>query len=76
LLHALTRLGLDAASCVYVGDAERDVAAARAAGMASLVARYGYIGSDVLPESWEPDGFIDSLPAVLDWLPKRDASVT
>lgn len=76
LLHAVTQLGLDAAGCVYVGDAERDVAAARAAGMASLVARYGYIGSDVLPESWEPDGFIDSLPAVLDWLPKRDASVT
>jgi len=76
LLHALTRLGLDAAGCVYVGDAERDVAAARAAGMPSLVARYGYIGSDVLPESWKPDGFIDSLPAVLEWLPTGDASTT
>jgi phosphoglycolate phosphatase len=69
LLHAVARLGLDAGGCVYVGDAERDVAAARAAGMASLVARYGYIASDVMPESWKPDGFIDSLPAVLDWLP-------
>ena len=74
LLHAVTQLGLDAAGCVYVGDAERDVAAARAAGMASLVARYGYIASDVLPESWKADGFIDSLPAVLDWLPTRDVS--
>jgi len=74
LLHAVTQLGLDAAGCVYVGDAERDVAAARAAGMASLVARYGYIASDVLPQSWKADGFIDSLPAVLDWLPTRDVS--
>jgi len=76
LLHAVARLGLDAAGCVYVGDAERDVAAARAAGMASLVARYGYIASDVMPESWKADGFIDSLPAVLDWLPTRDAATT
>jgi phosphoglycolate phosphatase len=76
LLHAAARLGLDAGNCVYVGDAERDVAAARAAGMASLVARYGYIASDVVPESWNPDGFIDSLPAVLDWLPTRDAATT
>ena len=76
LLHAAARLGLDAASCLYVGDAERDVAAARAAGMAALVARYGYIASDVMPESWNPDGFIDSLSAVLDWLPTRDAATT
>jgi len=76
LLHAVARLGLDAAACVYVGDAERDVAAARAAGMASLVASYGYIASDVLPESWQADGSIDSLPAVLDWLPTREGSAT
>jgi len=69
LLHAVTQLGLGAADCVYVGDAERDVAAARAAGMAALVARYGYIGPDVTPEAWGADGFIASLPAVLDWLP-------
>ena len=69
LLHAATGLGIEAASCVYVGDAERDVAAARAAGMAALVARYGYIAAEIAPESWAPDGLIDSLPAVLDWLP-------
>ena len=69
LLHAVSKLGLGAAECVYVGDAERDVAAARAAGMAALVARYGYIGPDITPEAWRPDGFIASLAAVLDWLP-------
>jgi phosphoglycolate phosphatase len=69
LLHAAAALGIEASACVYVGDAERDVLAARAARMASLVARYGYIAPEVQPESWEPDGFIDSLLAVLDWLP-------
>jgi phosphoglycolate phosphatase len=69
LLHASTELGVDAASCVYVGDAERDVLAARAAAMKSIVASYGYIHLDARPESWAPDGFISSLPALLDWLP-------
>jgi N-acetyl-D-muramate 6-phosphate phosphatase len=69
LLHAATRLGIEATRCVYVGDAERDVVAARAAGMAALVASYGYIGPDVAPESWAADGLIDSLPALLEWLP-------
>jgi phosphoglycolate phosphatase len=69
LLHAAGKLGVDAASCVYVGDAERDVVAARAAGMSSLVATYGYIASEVALDSWATDGYIDSLPALLDWLP-------
>ena len=69
LLHAAAQLGVGAADCVYVGDAERDVAAARAAGMVALVARYGYIRGDIAPEAWRPDGLIDSLPALLDWLP-------
>jgi N-acetyl-D-muramate 6-phosphate phosphatase len=74
LLHAALSLGLAAEACVYVGDAERDIVAARAAGMASLVASYGYVGPDAAPESWGPDGFIASLPALLDWLPTNDAA--
>jgi N-acetyl-D-muramate 6-phosphate phosphatase len=71
LLHAATEIGIAATSCVYVGDAPRDVAAARAAGMAALVASYGYIAREIDPSSWAPDGLIDSLPALLDWLPKK-----
>jgi phosphoglycolate phosphatase len=56
---------------VYVGDAQRDVLAARAAGMAALVASYGYIAPEIAPVSWAPDGLIDSLPGVLDWLPAK-----
>ena len=37
----------------------------------SLKANYfgRYIAAEIAPESWAPDGLIDSLPAVLDWLP-------
>ncbi len=69
LLHAAAKLGIAPERCVYVGDAPRDVAAARAAGMAALVASYGYIAPEIAPLSWAPDGLIDSLTAVLDWLP-------
>jgi 2-phosphoglycolate phosphatase len=71
LLHAAAQLGIAPAACVYVGDAQRDVAAARAAGMTALVARYGYIAADIAPESWGPDGCIASLTALLAWLPDR-----
>jgi 2-phosphoglycolate phosphatase len=71
LLHAAAHLGIAPAACVYVGDAPRDVAGARAAGMAALVARYGYIAADIAPETWGPDGCIDSLSALLAWLPDR-----
>ena len=69
LLHAAAALQIAPIDCVYVGDAERDVIAARAAAMKSIVASYGYIHADAHPESWAPDGFIASLGALVDWLP-------
>src|SRR5213080_4857444 len=46
LRAASEALGVDAAQCVYVGDAERDIVAGRAAGMKTLIASYGYLGDD------------------------------
>ena len=42
LLHAARLLDTTADQCVYVGDDERDILAARAAGMASVAALWGY----------------------------------
>jgi phosphoglycolate phosphatase len=69
LLAAATGLGVLPSRCVYVGDAERDVAAGMAAGMRTIVARYGYIDADEDPESWPADGTIDGPGALLAWLP-------
>jgi len=71
LLAAAKALGVDPAQCVYVGDAERDVTAGIAAGMKTLVARYGYFAPDEEPARWPADGAIESLMALLDWLPAR-----
>ena len=68
LTEAAERLGVDPARCVYVGDARRDVEAGNAAGMRTLVARWGYIEPDEAPETWPADGILDAPVALLDWL--------
>jgi len=68
LLLAASQLSIPAPDCLYVGDAERDVQSARAAGMPVLVARYGYLGPDDDPHLWQPDALIDDPQQILDWL--------
>ena len=68
LLLAASQLSLPPQACLYVGDAERDVQSAHAAGMPVLVARYGYLGPADDPDSWGPDAHIDAPLQILDWL--------
>jgi len=68
LLLAASQLSLPPETCLYVGDAERDVQSARAAGMPVLVARYGYLGPEDDPDSWLPDAHIDTPLQIIDWL--------
>lgn len=69
LVAAAAALGVDPARCLYVGDAERDVIAGLAAGMQTLVARYGYIEPRDRPETWRAHGHIASPRELLAWLP-------
>jgi 2-phosphoglycolate phosphatase len=68
MLLACARAGSRPEQCLYVGDAERDIQAGRAAGMKTLVALFGYIGSHEAPQSWGADGMIRTPAEVLDWL--------
>jgi len=68
LLHACALLGLDPARCWYVGDDARDILAGRAAGMATLAAGWGYLGTESHPREWGADGLAEHPLAVLDWL--------
>jgi phosphoglycolate phosphatase len=69
LLAGAAALAILPEQCVYVGDAERDIIAGRAACMHTLFAAYGYVGADETPSAWNADGDLDSLPELLDWLP-------
>ncbi len=71
LIHAAAQLGIAPVRCVYVGDAERDVIAGVAAGMPTIIARYGYIEPQDAPEDWPASGSIDTPGALLRWLPQH-----
>lgn len=60
LLLACNEIGVGASDCIYVGDAERDVQAAKAAGMKSVVALFGYIAEVDKPTEWGADLLINS----------------
>ena len=68
LLHAAEAMGLKPAECVYVGDAERDMQAAQAAGMFALVAGFGYLGEDDRADPWFSHGWLDTPLDLLEWL--------
>ncbi len=68
LLHAAQLIGLQPQDCLYVGDAERDIQAARAAGMSSLVALWGYIAHTDQPHAWQADGMINQPEQLHEWL--------
>ena len=67
LLEAARRIGVAPVHCVYVGDDKRDIDAARAAGMHSLAAAYGYLGVHDI-SSWGADAVLQQPQDLIDWL--------
>ena len=68
LLHAAKLAGVTPGECIYVGDAERDVQAAHAAGMVALVANYGYLRADEDSSVWGGDAYLEQALDLLGWL--------
>jgi len=68
LLHAARQLGVAPSASAYVGDAERDILAARSAGMRAVVACFGYIGPEEVPHAWPADAWVHSPHEIYDWL--------
>ncbi len=60
LLEAARQLRLEPVRCIYVGDDERDVAAGLAAGMGTVAATYGYLGSNADTLLWGAHAHIHS----------------
>jgi len=68
LHEAMRQIGVRPDQCVYVGDDERDMVAGRAAGMATVAARYGYLGAGAVVERWPADAVINSPAELLNIL--------
>lgn len=65
LLEAARQVGVKPIECVYVGDDVRDVLAGKAAGMGTVAATYGYLGTTDVKD-WGADSHIQ---APLELLP-------
>lgn len=68
ILHACRLLDVAPGQCLYIGDAERDIQAAHAAGMPALAAAYGYLQEHEDPAEWQPDGIIHAPSGLLTWI--------
>jgi 2-phosphoglycolate phosphatase len=66
LQHAAQALYVDPCDCAYVGDDERDILAARAADMPSVVALWGYRTDEDDPSKWGGDVMVESPHDLLD----------
>ncbi len=64
LLAACRQLSMAPAECIYVGDDERDVLAARAADMTSIAVAYGYLNGGQ-PATWGADAVVERPEDVL-----------
>ncbi|WP_218813822.1 phosphoglycolate phosphatase [Rickettsiella endosymbiont of Dermanyssus gallinae] len=68
LLHACECVKSTPKNCVYIGDAKRDIDAANAAGMHSLIALYGYIPNKNELKSWNASAMLNTPLELIDWL--------
>jgi len=68
LLYACEQAGSQGFECVYVGDAERDIVAGHKAGMQTIVALFGYIGTEDRPDTWGADVLLESPQEIREWL--------
>ncbi len=75
LLEAARRVYTAARRCVYVGDDQRDIVAARAAGMYAVAAAYGYLGNERPPTEWGADLVLDTPLDLLKFLANTPVSV-
>ncbi len=66
--HACKMTNSEPAHTLYVGDAQRDIDAGRAAGMHTLIAQYGYINADEDPSQWQADGMVAHPNEIITWI--------
>jgi len=68
IYYGCKQANLKPSECIYVGDAERDIAAGKAAGMQTVAALFGYIQTHDVPDEWEADYYINHPSEILSLL--------
>jgi len=74
LLHAAQLIDVEPVNTMYVGDANRDIKAGRAAGMMTVAAAYGFIVPGDDPSGWQADYCIDEPTELLGLINRHAGS--
>jgi phosphoglycolate phosphatase len=68
ILHACEATDTAPRECLFIGDAERDIIAGRAAGTTTLTALFGYLDEQDRPDSWGADDSVATPAQILEKL--------
>ena len=68
MLAACRQIQIAPDECLYIGDAQHDITAGKAANMKTLAATYGYLKPDDKPQDWGADGLIHHPDEIIDWI--------
>lgn len=68
LQTAAQAIDIDCQNCLYVGDDPRDIEAGKAAGMTTMIAKYGYIFEHTDFNAWQANYAINHPTELLDYL--------
>lgn len=74
LLEAARLTGVEPDNCVYIGDAERDIQAGKAAGMKTGAALWGYIADSEATKTWRADRNLATPLDLHRWLFERSSA--
>ena len=68
MLTACRQVQVPPEACLYIGDAQHDISAGKAANMKTLAATWGYLKPDDKPQEWGADALINHPNEILDWI--------
>ena len=68
MLTACRQIQVSPEECLYIGDAQHDITAGKAANMKTLAATWGYLKPEDKPQNWGADALIHHPNEILDWI--------
>jgi len=71
LFRAASDLRIDASECAYIGDAQRDIDAGRAAGMFTIAVSWGYIPANEDIYDWDAHRVLDAPQEILEYVQQQ-----
>ncbi len=68
ILTACRQIQVSPEKCLYIGDAQHDIVAGKAANTKTLAATWGYLKPQDTPEDWGADALIHQPGEIIEWI--------